>query len=142
MALLKLCRCGKQIPLGTTMCEECMQQHMINTKARHREYKWRRKDKEAQALYSSKRWKVVRDKVKARDNGLCKLCYSDNKIRYMDTVHHIITVEECKSLILEPSNLICLCEKCHQRVHNAYKASMKDRIGMQQKLKTLVHEGL
>ena len=56
------------------------------------------------------------DKVYERDNGLCRLCGSNNI-----QLHHILYRSERKDLINEPSNCIMLCVKCHRLVHSNKK---------------------
>ena len=135
--LLKLCRCGKTVPMEQGMCEACAVITEERRKQRHRDYKAKRTDTDNQKFYNSKPWRVNRARVKDRDNGLCQLCWSENKVKPMNTVHHIIPLEENDRLSLVRSNLISLCEKCHQKVHKLYDVRT-EKFNMQKKLRSLI----
>ncbi|WP_324287206.1 HNH endonuclease signature motif containing protein [Bacillus cereus] len=68
---------------------------------------------------------------------MCQLCWNDSKVKPMNTVHHIIPLEENDRLALVRSNLISLCEKCHQKVHKLYEDG-KERFNTQKKLRSLI----
>lgn len=51
-------------------------------------------------------WRKI---VIKRDNGICRLCKTDQKIE----AHHIVAVSECPSIIYLPMNGVALCRKCH-----------------------------
>lgn len=135
--LLKICRCGKTVPMEQVMCEECTVVNEEKRKRRHREYKVKRTDVEKQMFYTSKSWRSTRARIKDRDNGLCQLCWSENKVKPMNTVHHIIPLEENDQLALVRSNLISLCEKCHQKVHKLYNVRT-EKFNVQKKLRSLI----
>jgi 5-methylcytosine-specific restriction endonuclease McrA len=141
MPALKLCRCGKKIPLEQIRCEDCQVKHDEQERERHREYKHNRTDKDAQRFYSSKNWRTIQLKIKTRDYGLCKLCWSNNKVKYMDTVHHIVPLEECKDMGLMESNLISLCESCHKRIHKEYEDISTKRKAQEELNKIVKGEG-
>ena len=74
-----------------------------------------------QALYSSQRWRRVRDKVIIRDEG-CDLGIPDYQIGNGLIVHHInpITVddiEEYNNEVFEPEFLICVSPSTHNAIH-------------------------
>ena len=74
-----------------------------------------------QALYSSQRWRRVRDKVIIRDEG-CDLGIPDYQIGKGLIVHHInpITVddiEEYNNEVFEPEFLICVSPSTHNAIH-------------------------
>ena len=56
----------------------------------------------------SPEWKTVR-KLHLEREGCCQAC---NKISKLE-VHHIIPVHKDRTLELDPSNLITLCDRCH-----------------------------
>lgn len=56
----------------------------------------------------SSEWKTVRKLHLDREDH-CQACNKTSKLE----VHHIIPVHINKTLELEPSNLITLCERCH-----------------------------
>ncbi|HDR7324514.1 TPA: HNH endonuclease [Bacillus toyonensis] len=135
--LYKLCRCGKIVLMEQRICDECNVFADEKRKQRHRDYKAKRKDTDNQKFYTSKPWRVTRARIKDRDNGLCQLCWSENKVKPMNTVHHIIPLEENERLALIRSNLISLCEKCHQKVHNLYDVRT-EKFNIQKKLRSLI----
>jgi 5-methylcytosine-specific restriction endonuclease McrA len=136
MALLKLCRCGKKIPLEQPRCEECQVKYDERQKDRHKIYKHNRADAWEQSFYNSKEWKRAKQSAKVRDKGLCLICFSNNTIKAMDTVHHIIELKEDRSKALSDYNLICLCEHHHQLVHKAYETDKKKEV--REKLRSLL----
>ncbi|PHB82455.1 HNH endonuclease [Bacillus toyonensis] len=135
--LLKICRCGKTILMEQGMCEACSVIAEEKRKQRHRDYKVKRMDIDSQKFYNSKAWRVTRARIKDRDNGLCQLCWNDSKVKPMNTVHHIIPLEENDRLSLVRSNLISLCEKCHQKVHKLYDISTEKYV-VQKMLRSLI----
>ena len=130
--------CNNLIKLNETYCSK----HSFNTnKDRHKNYKVRRKDKEEQAFYSSKGWQIVRTNVIARDLGLCKVCLSKNRIRVADVVHHIIELKESRELGLRTSNLLSLCNSCHQEIHAKYRKGIITKRNIQEELFKLIPTG-
>jgi 5-methylcytosine-specific restriction endonuclease McrA len=72
-----------------------------------------------QAFYTSRAWKEACSFVWKRDDATCQRCGIHRKDG-MDMpfhIHHMVSfaVEELRA---EPSNLILLCEACHQFVHS------------------------
>jgi hypothetical protein len=53
--------------------------------------------------------KPLHDQVKLRDGNKCVLCNTKKKLH----VHHILRKSKYRSFLLEPCNLITLCENCH-----------------------------
>jgi len=61
-------------------------------------------------------WGKKRQEIRERDNYLCKVCASTGVISYEKIeVHHIEPLSERYDLRLEDSNLICLCQACHEK---------------------------
>lgn len=74
-----------------------------------------------QALYHSKEWRSIRDRVIIRDSG-CDLGVSDRIIGHRIVIHHMnpVTVEEIESAsnsIFDPEFLICTSENTHRAIH-------------------------
>ena len=74
-----------------------------------------------QSLYSSYRWKKVRDQVIVRDTG-CDLGVPGHDIRGRIEIHHInpLTLEdivEGKRCVFDPDNLICVSKRTHDAIH-------------------------
>jgi 5-methylcytosine-specific restriction endonuclease McrA len=68
-------------------------------------------------FHKSKTWRKVREKILKRDYYLCQICNRHNITREANIVHHIIPIEFNKALRLRESNLISLCNYCHNACH-------------------------
>lgn len=137
--LKKICKCGKLVSLADGMCSSCKDKLEQSDKDRHNQYRVERKDKWEQRFYMSKEWKQVNKTVSVRDKGLCRVCLIDDRTISKDVVHHIVELKEDRSKALVHSNLICLCDKCHKRVHDAYKKNETSKKNMQERLIQLVN---
>jgi 5-methylcytosine-specific restriction endonuclease McrA len=62
---------------------------------------------------SSNKWKRLKRSLFSISNK-CEYCGSTEKL----TVHHIKPRSSNPELSFEPSNLVILCEKCHNHIHN------------------------
>lgn len=74
-----------------------------------------------QMLYSSRRWRSLRNHVIVRDDG-CDLAHTDFRIRSGIIVHHInpITVEDIefeRDSVFDPENLVCTSHYTHLAIH-------------------------
>lgn len=74
-----------------------------------------------QALYTSDRWKKIRDLVIVRDNG-CDLGIEGYDIDDRIIVHHmnpisIDDVLEERDCVFDPDNLICTSRVSHKAIH-------------------------
>lgn len=130
--------CTNLISINETYCSK---HRLESNKERHKCYKVRRKDKEEQAFYNSKEWRIVRGFVINRDNGLCKLCLSKKRIRVADVVHHVIELKERRELGLETGNLLSLCNSCHQEIHSKYNKGKVTKKNTQDELFKLIPNG-
>jgi hypothetical protein len=80
-----------------------------------------------QQLYTSSRWKRVRDKILIRDNGEdLGLIPIKNKV----IIHHInpITIEDIeynRSILFDPDNLICTSQSTHNTIHFGDKKQLQ-----------------
>ncbi len=86
-----------------------------STTSEHSAYKQSRTDRREQLFYTSTIWLKTRAKALSRDNGLCQHCLRGGVVTLADMVHHIIGIKVNWSLRLVLSNLISLCNGCHQR---------------------------
>lgn len=83
-------------------------------------YSWRR-------LYHDKRWTKLSQRI-LREHPICERCISDipPRVTPSQEVHHIIPFrtgknrDEQLALLLDESNLIALCTKCHKEYHRQY----------------------
>lgn len=74
---------------------------------------------ERQDFYTSREWKDACSKVWKRDNATCKRCdlHKDDSPDMPFHIHHIVSFSD-KELRADTSNLVLLCEACHQFVHS------------------------
>ena len=135
MALKKLCPgCGKLIDYNQAYCIQCANKY----KQRYKQYKANRTDIKEQKFYTSVQWKRMRELIKVRDKGLCRMCLCKGDVRYMNTVHHIEELKDCWGKRINPNNLICLCESCHQTVHREYLKGESEKKEMQSELRKII----
>jgi 5-methylcytosine-specific restriction endonuclease McrA len=66
-----------------------------------------------EAWRSRREYKLWRKYILLRDNGVCRMCGSSNKL----VAHHIIEAEFVPDLKFDISNGITLCKKCHIEIH-------------------------
>ena len=74
-----------------------------------------------QALYTSQRWRLLRNEIIIRDNG-CDLGVEGYDINDKIIIHHMnpITREQIKDpdeSIFDPEFLICVSNRTHQAIH-------------------------
>ncbi|OLS02892.1 HNH endonuclease [Tissierella creatinophila DSM 6911] len=138
MAMMKMCRCGKLIDYYLKSCIECEELYSKDNRAKHSLYNRYQRDEGIQKIYNNKQWTIVKQRAEFRDNNLCILCLSNKTIKSSQAVHHIIELKEDISKAFDLNNLICLCESCHQSVHNKYKRSDKLKEETQSLLLTLI----
>jgi len=76
----------------------------------------------ARDFYKTPGWKHKRVRILKRDEYLCQECKRYGKTTAATTVHHIIPLTWCLiynlMLALASINLISLCDKCHDKMHN------------------------
>jgi 5-methylcytosine-specific restriction endonuclease McrA len=77
---------------------------------------------EPEAFYHSKKWKQKREKILRRDKYLCQECKRYGRKRdgmpiKAEIVHHIEPFEMSPEKRLDDSNLVSLCEACHNKKH-------------------------
>lgn len=139
MALKKLCpKCNKVIEYNQKYCNECESKVRQSKRERDRWYDKNVRDPRTVELYNSKEWEQVKAVVRTRDNGLCQLSLEDNEIVFGDIFHHIISVEDCWDMRLDPDNVILLSTGKHNTVHAEYKRSKESKLKMQEKLRSLI----
>lgn len=107
--MLKLCRCGKPIPIQQSSCDACKDKQ----KDRYKQYDQHARDKESNAFYHSREWIAKRREALTRDNGLCLHCLKKKRIKRAEMVDHIIPIKVDWSKRLSLNNLQSLCNSCH-----------------------------
>lgn len=68
-------------------------------------------------FYRSPKWLHKRDLILRRDGYRCQECKRYRRITQATTVHHILHLEDRPDLALTSSNLVSLCQACHNRKH-------------------------
>nr|DAQ81981.1 MAG TPA: HNH endonuclease [Caudoviricetes sp.] len=80
-------------------------------------------DIERRKIYNSDRWRRLRA-WKFACNPLCETCLKENKTTLAEDIHHITSFMSTDDpvqrvfLAYDYDNLMSLCKKCHQTVHN------------------------
>lgn len=94
----RLCRCGAIVE---GRCEKCSPPagHTKTTKQRGYGSDWRR---------LSERYR--------EEFPLCQVCMMEGKAEPVRHTHHIEKVNDAPELRLQRSNLLSVCEACHERV--------------------------
>ena len=67
----------------------------------------------AELVYNSRRWKRLSQVMRSR-YPVCQRCERDLTAE----VHHVVPIDRAPLLAYEPSNLRCLCERCHHAEHH------------------------
>ena len=68
-------------------------------------------------FYKSKEWRKKRKEIIRRDNKECQKCKDRGSYHKAETVHHIKYLKDHPELALVDSNLISLCNTCHNEEH-------------------------
>lgn len=70
--------------------------------------------------YGKSNWKRLRDAVLARDGYQCQICKRYGRVKEAHIVHHIKEADEYPELAYDPDNLIAVCYKCHNEIHDKH----------------------
>lgn len=68
--------------------------------------------------YKDDRWKHKRIFILKRDEYTCRECVRYGKVKGATMVHHIRPLKDYPELALANKNLISLCGKCHNEMHD------------------------
>lgn len=80
------------------------------------------KDKEK--FYKTDTWQSLRNRALIRDKYMCQCCKANNKMVNADCVHHIFPIERYPEYADKMWNLMSLCSKCHNEMHNHYTGEL------------------
>ena len=79
-------------------------------------------------FYSSGKWKKLRVKALKRDNYECQICKNKGKVTIDNLlVHHIKELRDRPDLALVLNNLMTVCFKCHEKIHDRFAEVNKKR---------------
>ena len=133
--LLKICKCGKLIPQGQAMCEDCR----IRAKARHSEYNEKIRDRKTAEFYTSRDWRVCRDAALAHYDYLDIYdLYIHQRLTMAEHVHHIVELEDDWSRRFDLLNLIPLSHSNHSSISQLYKRDGATKARTQRLLAELI----
>ncbi|MCC5465554.1 HNH endonuclease [Pelosinus baikalensis] len=68
-------------------------------------------------FYRSTIWRSKRKEILKRDNNECQRCKSNGRYSKADCVHHIKFLKDRPDLALVDSNLLSVCDICHNILH-------------------------
>ena len=95
-------RCGKIHPKG----------YVCKVGVRKKRYKY---TYEESKLRSKGVWTEKSKQIREDANYLCEVCKDKGIYNYRDvSVHHIEKLRDRPDLLIEDTNLICLCKDCHR----------------------------
>lgn len=71
---------------------------------------------EERRLRSRYAWTQKSKDIREQSSNLCAVCRDQGRFNYKDLeVHHILKVKDRQDLLLDDSNLICLCAEHHKQ---------------------------
>lgn len=115
------CRCKNLVVAPKRYCVAHIELEEKENQARNNYYdkKIRQgKDKKYTEFYHSIEWKKTKALALSVNYGLCQHCLKNKKIKTAEMVHHIIPIKEDWNKRLELSNLIALCNQCHNSINH------------------------
>lgn len=112
---MKPCRCPTcpNLTFGT-YCD-------VHKKLYDKTYDATNRTKENRSKYGAN-WRKVRARY-VKEHPFCELCLKEGRYVPVEEVHHIVPIK--KGGTNEFSNLMSLCQSCHQKVH----IKLGDRMG-------------
>lgn len=100
-------------------CSKCGRIHNTNYKCKV-DNKYKAKyDYEESKLRNTYEWHMKAEQVKYDSNYLCSVCFDEGIYNYNELeTHHIEKLKEKPNLLLEDTNLVCLCRRHHKLADN------------------------
>ena len=125
--LTRICTsCGRRVIQGK-MC--------VCQRARHGEYDRTHRDKAKAALYSSADWKrlasFARQRAGYKDEYLAMY---QGRLEPGSVIHHIRPLEDDMGAAYDTENLVCVSQRTHRMIHDAYSESVERKREMQKLL--------
>ncbi|NOW08061.1 HNH endonuclease [Clostridium beijerinckii] len=74
--------------------------------------------KQVNKFYKDPKWIAKRSRILKRDEYRCKECLRYGRSVAAATVHHVIPLDQRPDLKFNSDNLISLCNKCHDKMHD------------------------
>lgn len=124
------CRhCHKRHPVGAKC--NCIVSRSIQTA----------KSKDTNDFYSSNQWRKLRSVSLAKTYGLdIYTLYTEHRLEQARPIHHIVPIEDDKTLSLCCDNLIPLSDHSHRLIHSIYDSAPNAKLELQQFLRKLLAE--
>lgn len=97
--------------------------------------------KELDAFYHDPKWKKLRSSVLREAGYMCQRCLLEGKRSQAEHVHHIFPREKYIEYEYERWNLIALCFRCHNKMHNRFNGNLS-RTGEQLMRATGMMQGI
>ena len=97
--------------------------------------------KELDAFYHDPKWKKLRSSVLREAGYMCQRCLLEGKRSQAEHVHHIFPREKYIEYEFERWNLIALCFRCHNKMHNRFNGNLS-RTGEQLMRATGIMQGI
>lgn len=86
------------------------------------------RDNNIHAFYVSGLWKKLRREVLYEANNECQICKSKGEVGIATTAHHIKHLKKHPELALTKSNLMAVCNECHNILHPEKHFKYKKKI--------------
>ena len=80
-----------------------------------KDYGYKKKYNDTNKFRNTKAWQRKRAYIKQRDLYLCRVCRDRGRYVQGVEVHHIVPISEDYDLRLTNSNLVTLCDRCHDQ---------------------------
>lgn len=74
--------------------------------------------KQTKDFYKNTKWIAKRSRILKRDEYRCRECIRYGKSVAANNVHHVIPLDQRPDLKFSSDNLISLCGKCHDKMHD------------------------
>ncbi len=68
--------------------------------------------------YKNSKWMQLRERVMRRDKYMCRNCRRFGRMREATVIHHVYPCEFYPEYAHDINNLIALCGKCHNAMHD------------------------
>ena len=76
--------------------------------------------------YKGKRWKLLRERCLKRYDYKCHECLRYGRTSSGTVAHHIYPASLYPELEYDVNNLVALCEKCHDKMHDRHNDELTE----------------
>lgn len=78
-------------------------------------------------FYKTNKWVDLRNSILIRDKYMCQSCKANNRMTNATCVHHVFPLHTYPQYAYERWNLMSLCDKCHDEMHNHYTGELSKK---------------